>query len=98
MLGVIHRDVKPGNVMIQALPSNPYFVRLVDFGLAKLVDDAHSTALLAGTPHYMAPEQISRQPVGPWTDWYAFGVIAFELLTGSRPYRLSRRVSWCGSS
>lgn len=86
LVGVVHRDIKPGNIMLQALPQDPWFVRLVDFGLAKFTETGHSTGLLAGTPNYMAPEQLTRQAVGPWTDWYAFGVIAFELLVGSRPY------------
>ncbi|MCA9537681.1 MAG: serine/threonine protein kinase [Myxococcales bacterium] len=84
---VVHRDIKPANIMLQSLPGNAHFVRIVDFGLAKFTDDGHSTQLLAGTPVYMAPEQIARRHIGPWTDWYALGVITFELFTGRRPFR-----------
>lgn len=87
LVGLVHRDVKPANVMLQTLPSQPDFVRLVDFGLAKFIDAGQSTRIAAGTPAYMAPEQLSRRGIGPWTDWYAVGVIAFELLTGARPYQ-----------
>lgn len=89
-VGVVHRDVKPANVMLQPLPSTRDFVRLVDFGLAKFTESGGSTRITAGTPRYMAPEQITRRAIGPWSDWYAIGVIAFELLTGQR--------AWSGAS
>lgn len=83
---IIHRDIKPPNVMVQAVPGEPFFVRLVDFGLAKFTEDGDDTRQLAGTPSYMAPEQLDRTNIGPWTDLYAVAVIAFELMTRRRPF------------
>ncbi len=84
--GVVHRDIKPANVMLQSLPGDEHFVRLVDFGLAKFVDEGHSTRLAAGTPQYMAPEQALKTEIGPWTDGYAVAVIACEMLLGHHPF------------
>jgi serine/threonine protein kinase len=80
--GLVHRDVKPSNIMIEARTGRPV---LIDFGLARRVDELHAKGSLAGgTPCYMAPEQ-ARDPAaaGPWSDIYALACTAFELLTGS---------------
>jgi len=93
--GVVHRDLKPGNVMLMSEASGSEggdVVKLIDFGIAKQVDQ--SVALTAagttlGTPAYMAPEQIVRRSgweVGPATDLYALGVVLFEMLAGRRPF------------
>ena len=84
--GVWHRDIKPENIMLQAVAGNADFVRILDFGLAKLADDGSRTSTAMGTPAYMAPEQMDRHGLGPWTDLYALGVIAFELITARRPF------------
>jgi hypothetical protein len=88
---VVHRDLKPANILV----TDAGEVRLLDFGIAKLMQEgrAQETELtrLAGralTPDYAAPEQILGQPIGTAADVYALGVVLFELLTGSRPYRL----------
>ena len=84
--GIVHRDIKPENVMLQTVVGSDHFVRLVDFGIAKTLDAGRKTSLVLGTPYYMAPEQLGGTDVGPFTDLYAVGVIAFELLTGKHLY------------
>lgn len=82
--GVIHRDVKPGNVMLTTGGS----VKLVDFGVAKLAGGsvATQTGATPGTVAYMAPEQIRREAIGPPTDLWALGVMWYEMLVGRRPF------------
>ena len=84
--GIWHRDLKPENIMLQAVAGNPDLVRILDFGLAKFAEDGSRTSTAMGTPAYMAPEQMDRHGLGPWTDLYALGVMAFELITGRKPY------------
>ena len=89
--GVIHRDLKPSNLYLVKQTDGTRFVKLLDFGLAKreLDDQGHTRTgrVVMGTPGYMAPEQIRAEAVGPATDLYALGVIAYELATGTRPFR-----------
>jgi serine/threonine protein kinase len=80
--GVVHCDVKPGNVMVDRGGS----VFLTDFGIARHAESTTTTLGLAGSPAYMAPEQIRGEPVSPATDVYALGVMIFEMLTGQRPF------------
>ncbi len=87
---IVHRDFKPGNVMLCGGAAKRCVV--MDFGLAR---EAHEAApagpaitasrVVIGTPQYMAPEQLHRQRIGPWTDVYAFGLTACETLTGRHP-------------
>ncbi|HRL10354.1 MAG TPA: protein kinase [Aggregatilineales bacterium] len=82
--GMIHRDVKPANVMFD---ENGRVV-LMDFGIARLVEGSNLTqdGLTVGTPAYMSPEQAAGEPVDARSDLYAFGVILYELLTGHPPF------------
>ena len=83
--GVVHCDVKPGNVMVERGGS----VYLTDFGIARHVEST-TTMGSAGTLAYMAPEQIRGETVSPATDIYALGVLLYELLAGQRPFRGSQ--------
>jgi eukaryotic-like serine/threonine-protein kinase len=98
--GIIHRDLKPSNAFVvtgddererSSERSSPRVV-LLDFGIAKVLDpelrqrNATQSRAVLGTPGYMAPEQARGQPVDHRTDIYAFGVLAYEILTGRRPF------------
>jgi serine/threonine protein kinase len=84
---IVHRDVKPENIMLHSVPEDPNFVKVLDFGLAKFIAGDAETTSIMGTPVYMAPEQLTRSDIGPWTDLYSLGVITFELCTGRCPFQ-----------
>jgi serine/threonine protein kinase/Tfp pilus assembly protein PilF len=90
---VIHRDLKPNNIIISKAPDGHELVKIVDFGIAKLADQesADKTKLtqdgeLVGTPLYMSPEQCLGDEIDPRSDLYSFGCIMYETLTGSLPF------------
>lgn len=90
-LGIVHRDMKPENVILEPLRRGGDFVKVVDFGLAKLKAEAHapsvtSPGIVCGTPDYMAPEQGRGDPIDGRSDLYAVGVMLFQLLTGRLPF------------
>ena len=90
--GVVHRDLKPENVMVSWLPSGRPWIKILDFGMARLLVGTTGAPLtrkgaVFGTPEYMPPEQAMGQQVDPRGDQYALGVIAFEMLAGQRPFK-----------
>ncbi|MEP6760502.1 MAG: protein kinase [Sporichthyaceae bacterium] len=82
--GVIHRDVKPGNLLLT--PDGT--VKITDFGIARATDSVPLTltGAIMGTAYYISPEQASGQPVTPASDVYSLGIVAYECLTGVRPF------------
>ncbi len=85
--GVVHRDLKPHNVMIVQRGQQEDFVKVLDFGIAKVQGvDMTSEGLLCGTPRYMSPEQLRGEKVDGRSDLYAVGVVLFEMLAGRTPF------------
>jgi eukaryotic-like serine/threonine-protein kinase len=108
-LDIVHRDLKPENVMLVEKGGDPDFVKVLDFGIAKvpigemphLTDTpAHTpitkAGMVFGTPEYMAPEQALGQTVDGRADLYALGVILYEMLSGSRPFSSQSQVGILG--
>lgn len=88
--GIVHRDLKPENILVGA-PDDDYefeSVKLVDFGLAKLVADegGASRVTVVGTPYYMSPEQCMGEPLDARSDVYSLGAMFYEMLSGHRPF------------
>jgi eukaryotic-like serine/threonine-protein kinase len=94
---MIHRDLKPSNILVApAAEGGRPAVKLLDFGIARELDDLGAparvlTASRLMTPAYAAPEQLRGEPIGVYTDVYALGVILYELLTGTRPFDAEAR-------
>jgi tRNA A-37 threonylcarbamoyl transferase component Bud32 len=95
-LGIVHRDLKPDNLVLEPLKSGRDFVKVVDFGLAKILEsDNERTAggraltrpgLVCGTPDYMSPEQAKGEPLDGRSDLYSLGVVLYEMLAGRVPF------------
>ena len=96
--GVVHRDIKPANIMICHRGRVPDMVKVLDFGLVKSIGepsegqpsdemDVTKTNMVVGTAHFLAPETIKGEEVGPAADIYALGVVAFYLLTGQQVFQ-----------
>jgi serine/threonine-protein kinase len=86
--GVVHRDVKPDNVLVERRRDGEEHVKVIDFGIARAGDSPKltQTGHIVGTPRYMSPEHALGREVGPSSDLYAVAVILFELLTGRPPF------------
>lgn len=89
--GIVHRDIKPENVFIAKAGNEPDFVKVLDFGIAKITDMDNASALtrtgtIFGTPAYMSPEAARGADVGPPSDVYGVGALLYFMLTGSPPF------------
>jgi eukaryotic-like serine/threonine-protein kinase len=91
--GIVHRDIKPSNLFLVDTGRGRPYVKLLDFGIAKLgAFEGQAAAqtrasVIVGTPDYLAPEQARGKPISVQTDIYSLGVVAFEMLTGQRPFK-----------
>ena len=91
-LGFVHRDIKPDNIMVTRSPDGSELVKVVDFGIAKTVDERNGSQNLTtvgvsiGTPEYMSPEQLAGDKLDARTDVYSLGLVLFHMLTGGMPF------------
>ncbi|HTJ84480.1 MAG TPA: protein kinase, partial [Polyangiaceae bacterium] len=96
--GIVHRDVKPDNVIITSPGGAPDFVKVLDFGIAKRVGgrDPKLTPLgvVLGSPPYMSPEQFTLQDIDARSDIYSLGVVAYQMLTGRLPFEAKDPMEW----
>lgn len=110
--GVVHRDLKPDNVMVVSMPNEAETVKVLDFGIAKTIQDparaadlsmadapgnVTSAGAIVGTPRYMSPEQFLGSTVDARTDVYALALIAYEMLTGVSPFDAGNAAGWASS-
>jgi hypothetical protein len=87
--GLVHRDVKPANILLREVAADSSEAILTDFGIAKILEGIQftETGLSMGTPDYMSPEQAAGDVITPQTDVYALGIVVFEMLTNQLPFR-----------
>ncbi|RMG53948.1 MAG: serine/threonine-protein kinase [Acidobacteria bacterium] len=89
---IIHRDLKPDNIMLQSVAGHPDYVKVLDFGIAKVLDEQKrgsgpvSKNIFVGTPEYASPEQCNSKRLTPLSDIYSLGTILYQMLTGTPPF------------
>ena len=97
--GIIHRDIKPANIMVTPKAPLGLHVRILDFGLARMLEASTTTStsngVTVGTPSYMAPEQCRGEKLDGRVDIYACGVVLFEMLTGKKPFIANDPIAIC---
>lgn len=90
-MGIVHRDLKPENIMVTWLDQTRPFIKMLDFGMARLLTGGNvqltRKGAIFGTPEYMPPEQAMGTPVDARADQYAFGVMIYEMIAGERPFK-----------
>ena len=95
--GIVHRDLKPGNIFLCHFEDDYDFIKVMDFGIARLMNMGGSrltrTGTTQGTPRYMSPEQVQAKETGPPTDFYALGVMIHEMLSGRPPFEADSPVA-----
>ncbi len=94
-LGVVHRDLRPTNILVEMRPTHRDFVKVTDFGLAKVVTDSNTPSptpvgQTVGTIQYASPEQLMSKPLDGRSDLYALGILGFLLVTGHHPFETAR--------
>src|SRR5262249_22010276 len=90
--GLVHRDIKPANILLE---NGVERVKITDFGLARAAADASLTesGVVAGTPHYMSPEQAEGKPIDQRTDLFSLGSVLYAMCTGRAPFRASGTIA-----
>ncbi len=88
--GIVHRDIKPENILID----NYMVARVTDFGIARSLEGTRMTGGMLGTPEYMSPEQAKGEAVDGRSDQYSLAIVAYEMLTGTTPFRSSTTQTW----
>ncbi|MBV8758596.1 MAG: protein kinase [Deltaproteobacteria bacterium] len=94
-LGIVHRDLRPQNILVEMRPTHRDYVKVTDFGLAKVITDSNTPSptpvgKTVGTIQYSSPEQLMSKPIDGRTDLYALGILGFLLVTGHHPFETAR--------
>ena len=94
-LGVVHRDLRPANILVEMRPTHRDYVKVTDFGLAKVITDSNTPSptpvgKTVGAIQYASPEQLLSKPIDGRTDLYALGILGFLLVTGHHPFETAR--------